>query len=125
MGKREEYEDILRDLKKSQTEEDVIKHIIKIIKGFTSDYYKIDLYENPYFKSLVPEIRDTICEELEGLKLSLNQEINAIEEKLIKLNETGIISVNNQDISKLRELKRECIILIKELDERLEDLHLL
>lgn len=122
---RKEYESILLDLKKSQNEDDVIKHITKIIKGFTSDYYKSDLYENPYFKSLVPEIRDAICQELEVLKLSLNQEIKAIEGELIKLNETGIISVNNQDISKLRELKRECIILIKELDERLEDLHLL
>lgn len=125
MSKRKDYETILSDLKSSQNEEDVIENIKLIIKGFTSDYYKIDLFENPYFKSLVPEIRDTISKELEGLKNSLNEEIRSIEQELIKLNENGIISVNNKDILKLRELKKECIILIKELDARLEDLYFL
>lgn len=125
MGKREEYESFFIDLKNSQNEEEVINNLTKIIKGFTSDYYKSDLLENPYFKSLVPEIRDTISKELEGLKSSLKEEIKAIEEELVKLNKNGVVSVKNTDISKLKDLKRECVILIKELNNRLEDLHLL
>lgn len=125
MGKREEYESLFIDLKNSQNEEEVINNLTKIIKGFTSDYYKSDLLENPYFKSLVPEIRDTISKELEGLKSSLKEEIKAIEEELVKLNKNGVVSVKNTDISKLKDLKRECVILIKELNNRLEDLHLL
>lgn len=121
MRKREEYDSILIDLKKSQNEDDVIHNLTKIIKGFTSDYYKIDLYENPYFKSLVPEIKETISQELESLKSSLREEIKAIEEELVKLNK----SLKDKEISKLKDLKRECVILIKELDNRLEDLHLL
>lgn len=123
MGKREEYEIILSDLKLSQNEEDVIKHITKIIKGFTSDYYKNDLYDNPYFRSLVPEIKELIFSELEVLKSNLKEEIVAIEYEIAKLNKIGITSINDSDISKLRELKIECLILIKELENRLEDLN--
>lgn len=125
MSKREDYELILSDLKSSQNEDDVVKQITKIIKGFSSDYYKNDLYENPYFKSLIPEIKESISSELEKIKSSLKEEIRAIEEELIKLNKKGITSVNDKDISKLRELKKECIILINELDNRLEDLYFL
>ena len=125
MCKREDYELILNDLKSAQNEDDVVKHITKIIKGFSSDYYKNDLYENPYFKSLIPEIKESISSELEKIKSSLKEEIRAIDEELIKLNKKGITSVNDKDISKLRELKKECIILINELDNRLEDLYFL
>jgi hypothetical protein len=122
MCKREDYELILNDLKSAQNEDDVVKHITKIIKGFYSDYYKNDLYDNPYFKSLIPEIKESISSELEKIKSSLKEEIRAIEEEL---NKKGITSVNDKDISKLRELKKECIILINELDNRLEDLYFL
>jgi hypothetical protein len=122
MCKREDYELILNDLKSAQNEDDVVKHITKIIKGFSSDYYKNDLYDNPYFKSMIPEIKESISSELEKIKSSLKEEIRAIEEEL---NKKGITSVNDKDISKLRELKKECIILINELDNRLEDLYFL
>lgn len=125
MGKRKDYELILSDLKSAQNEEDVIENITKIIKGFSSDYYKNDLLENPYFKSLVPEIKETIMSELEDIKSSLREEIRAIEEELSTLNKKGITSISDESISKLRELKKDCVVLIKELDDRLEDLYFL
>lgn len=125
MDKREEYEQILSDLKLSQNEEEVIINITKIIKGFTSDYYKNDLYENPYFKSFIPEIKEIITSELLKIKSTLKEEISAINNEIMKLNSKGITSINHPDISKLRQLKKDCLILIMELDNRLEDLLLL
>ena len=106
-------------------EEEVITNITKIIKGFTSDYYKNDLYENPYFKSFIPEVKEVISTELSTIKSTINEEIKSIDGEILKLNQQGITSIKNPDYSKLRQLKKECLILIKELDNRLQDLLLL
>ena len=125
MSKREDYEHLLSELKSAQNEEEVITNITKIIKGFTSDYYKNDLYENPYFKSFIPEVKEVISTELSTIKSTINEEIKSIDGEILKLNQQGITSIKNPDYSKLRQLKKECLILIKELDNRLQDLLLL
>lgn len=125
MSKREDYEHLLSELKSAQNEEEVITNITKIIKGFTSDYYKNDLYENPYFKSFIPEVKEVISTELSTIKSTINEEIKSIDGEILKLNQQGITSIKNPDYSKLRQLKKDCLILIKELDNRLEDLLLL
>ena len=86
MSKREDYDLILSDLKLSQNEEEVIINITKIIKGFTSDYYKNDLYENPYFKYFIPEIKEIITSELLQIKSTLKEEISAINNEIMDLN---------------------------------------
>ena len=123
MTKREDYERILSELKSAQNEQEVIDKLTKIIKGFTSDFYKSDLYENSYFKSLLFEIKDDIYKELIQIKSTLNEEIVAINNEISKLNDDGITSINETNISKLRQLKKDCILLIKELDDRLNDLY--
>ena len=125
MSKREDYVHLLSELKSAQNEEEVITNITKIIKVFTSDYYKNDLYENPYFKSFIPEVKEVISNELFEIRLTIKEEINAIEDEIFKLNSLGVTSIKDPDISKLRDLKKECILLIKELDERIKDLKFL
>jgi hypothetical protein len=125
MNKRQDYEHLLSELKSAQNEEEVITNITKIIKGFTSDYYKNDLYENPYFKSFIPEVKEVISTELSTIKSTINEEIKSIDGEILKLNQQGITSIKDPDYSKLRQLKKDCLILIKELDNRLEDLLLL
>jgi len=125
MSKREDYDHLLSELKSAQNEEEVITNITKIIKGFTSDYYKNDLYENPYFKSFIPEVKEVISTELSTIKSTINEEIKSIDGEILKLNQQGITSIKDPDYSKLRQLKKECLILIKELDNRLQDLLLL
>jgi hypothetical protein len=125
MSKREDYNHLLSELKSAQNEDEVIINITKIIKGFTSNYYKNDLYENPYFKSFIPEIKEVISNELFEIRLTINEEVKDIEDEILKLNSLGITSIKDPDISKLRDLKKECILLIKELDERLKDLKFL
>lgn len=121
MNKRKDYERLLSELKSSQNEEEVLDNITKIIKGFSSDYYKNDLYENPYFKTFIPEVKEIIKSELDQLKANLKDEISGINDEIVKLNKTGITS-DDETISKLKDLKTECIILIKELDDRIQDL---
>ena len=125
MSKREDYDNLISELKSAQNEEEVITNITKIIKGFTSDYYKNDLYENPYFKSFIPEVKEVISTELSTIKSTINEEIKSIDGEILKLNQQGITSIKDPDYSKLRQLKKECLILIKELDNRLQDLLLL
>jgi hypothetical protein len=121
MNKRKDYERLLSELKSSQNEEEVLDNITKIIKGFSSDYYKNDLYENPYFKTFIPEVKLLIKSELDQLKANLKEEISGINDEIVKLNKTGKTS-DDETISKLKDLKTECIILIKELDDRIQDL---
>lgn len=121
MNKRKDYERLLSELKSSQNEDEVLDNITKIIKGFSSDYYKNDLYENPYFKTFIPEVKEIIKSELKQLKDNLKDEISGINDEIVKLNKTGITS-DSESISKLKDLKTECIILIKELDDRIQDL---
>lgn len=121
MNKRKDYDKLLSELKSSQNEEEVLDNITKIIKGFSSDYYKNDLYENPYFKTFIPEVKEIIKSELDQLKANLKDEISGINDEIVKLNKTGLTS-DNETISKLKDLKNECIILIKELDDRIQDL---
>ena len=125
MSKRGDYDHLISELKSAQNEEEVITNITKIIKGFTSDYYKNDLYENPYFKSFIPEVKEVISTELSTIKSTINEEIKSIDGEILKLNQHGITSIKNPDYSKLRQLKKDCLILIKELDNTLEDLLLL
>ncbi len=121
MNKRKDYERLLSELKSSQNEDEVLDNITKIIKGFSSDYYKNDLYENPYFKTFIPEVKEIIKSELKQLKDNLKDEISGINDEIVKLNKTGITS-DDETITKLKDLKTECIILIKELDDRIQDL---
>jgi len=121
MNKRKDYERLLSELKSSQNEDEVLDNITKIIKGFSSDYYKNDLYENPYFKTFIPEVKLMIKSELKQLKDNLKDEISGINDEIVKLNKTGKTS-DDETISKLKDLKTECIILIKELDDRIQDL---
>lgn len=121
MNKRDDYERLLSELKSSQNEEEVLNNITKIIKGFSSDYYKNALYENPYFKTFIPEVKEIIKSELNQLKHNLEDEISGINDEIVKLNKTGITS-DDETITKLKDLKNECIILIKELDDRIQDL---
>lgn len=125
MNKREYYRYLLTLLKSSKNEESVISNITKIIKYYPSNFYKNDLYENPYFRSFIFEIGQKISIELSDIKLTIEKEIESIEIELNKINNSRVLSIENTDIHKLRNLKKECILLIKGLDSRIKDLSLL
>lgn len=118
MGKREEYKLDWQELLNAKTEEEVTKKLLKIVKSFGVDYYKSDVFSNPYFKSLIPEIGEEVISELYKIRKSLKEEVKAIEEeiKILKKNKDKDV------IKKLKSLRIDCELLISELDSRIEEI---
>ncbi len=106
---------ILEDLKKSLTEEEILKHLILLVKGFDPHQYREVIYSNPYYKSLIPDIQKDIIEELEKISNSITREIETIESDIKK--------IGNKDSEKqLKNLKKDCLALIYEIDERKKEI---
>ena len=107
---------LIKELNNSKTEEDIIKYLIKIVKGFNVYEYKDIVFTNPFYKSLIPDIRSNVIEEILFLRKSLIDEIDGIDIELKK--------VENDDMKeKLKGLKRDCMSLIYEIDERQKDIN--
>jgi hypothetical protein len=102
---------LLDKLSKSLTEEEILKHLVKLVKSFDPYQYKEVIYNNPYYKSLIPDIQVDIIKDLENVKDSLVKEIEKIESDLKKIG-------NKDSAEQLKNLKRDCLALIYEIDER-------
>ena len=73
------------------------------------------LYKNPYYKSLIPDIQKDIIEDLEKISFSITKEIEIIESDLKK--------IGSKDSEKeLKNLKKDCLSLIYEIDERKKEI---
>ncbi len=66
MGKtRKEFEYLLENLSRAQSEDEVISYLKNMIKGFSSSFYQECILSNPYYKSLFLEIREDVLEDLD------------------------------------------------------------
>lgn len=119
MKGKETFEELYLTLKNSQNEEEVILGIKNILKHCLKEEYDVELLSNPYFKSLLPEIRDNVCDEMDSIRHALTKEIKEIDSELNNIiNESGF----SEQINKLKDLKRDCVSLVFEIDERKKDL---
>ena len=105
---------ILEDLKKSLTEEEILKHLIELVKKFDPYQYKEVIYNNPYYKSLIPDIQSAIKLELDKIGKSIQTEIDTIESELKRVSIT--------EAKELKKLKSDCLALIYEIDERKKEI---
>ena len=112
-GQSEKLEIIFETLDKSTTEEDILHNLTKIVKGFSIDQYKNRVLSNPYFKSLIPDIKSIIYKELQFYKESINDEIKEIDKEL---------NGDNSFPDKLKSLRRDCISLLYEIEKREKEL---
>jgi hypothetical protein len=113
--KPKDIKPLLDNLKKSLTEEEILKYLIELVKGFDPFQYKEVIYSNPYYKSLIPDIQVDIINDLEKVKNSIVKEIEKIESDLKK--------IGNKDSEKqLKSLKKDCLALIYEIDERKKEI---
>jgi hypothetical protein len=108
--KPQDISPLLVELKNSLTEEDILKHLIELVKKFEPNQYKDVIYDNPYYKSLIPDIQSDIKSELDKISQSIQTEIKGIESELKKVSIT--------EAKELKKLKRDCLALIYEIDER-------
>lgn len=109
---------ILEDLKKANTEEDILKNLVRMVKRFDQEHYKEIIYSNPFYKSLIPDIQKEVLSELDQLAKSISEEISTIENDLKK--------IGNKDSEKqLKSIKKDCLSLIYEIDERKKEIMML
>lgn len=111
-------DDILCDLHNSVNEDEVIKTLKTIIKSFNISLYKEIILSNPYFKSLITDIKEEIIEEIKIVKEDIKNQIGGINDQLSK-------SITQDDFLRLKDLKRQCIKLLFEIDNRIKDVSLL
>jgi len=109
---------LLDKLSNSFTEEDILSCLIELVKGYEPYKYREIIYNNPYYKSLIPDIQIDIINNLEDVKKSIVKEIDQIESELKK--------IGNKDSSEqLKNLKKDCLSLIYEIDERKKEIEML
>jgi hypothetical protein len=111
-------EELLEKLHSSGSEEEVIKNLKRIIKSSNVSTYKERLMSNPYFSLLIHEIKGDILFEIGLLKDNIELEIRGIDDTLSK-------PINVDDFNRLKYLKRECIGLLYEINNKINDLILL
>jgi hypothetical protein len=102
----------------SSTEDEVIEMLKKIMKNFASTDYKAIIMTNPYFKSLVLDLKGDIIKEMTLMMDLIKIEIENLNDQLSKVSSTA-------DFLKLKDLRRECVFLLTELEARQNDLYLL
>ena len=84
----------------------VVTLVTTIVVAFTRLNNKVD--KNTFDQEITNLINH--IEKLNDIRLSLKDEIITIDNELLVLNSKGITSVKDPDISKLRNLKKECIL---------------
>ena len=110
---KEEFDIAVKVLKSANTEEDIIRQLTFIVKGFGVPMYKEMVLSNPYYKDLFIEIKEEVLFDLEKLKETINEEIKSIDSELRK------------DLAplKLKELKGDCISLLYEVERKISEIH--
>jgi len=120
MSKREDYKIAWSELLSAKTEEEVSEKLLKIIKSFGVDVYKNDVISNSYFKSLASDIKEVVISELKEIKSHLSVELDGVKQELKKIKSSD--SPDKETNKKLKSLKSDCLLLISELDDRIDDL---
>lgn len=105
----EQIDKIFAKIGKSKTEEEVISHLKDLIKRNHVESYRDRLLSNPYFKSLLSDIKVEIISELNLIRESIKEELIEIEIELKKPNSLS---------ETLLELKKDCISLLYDVDEK-------
>jgi hypothetical protein len=110
---QEDFDLVLDKLKSAKTEEEIIDHLVKMVKGFNISMYK-DLFDsNPYYKSLLIDVKEVIIEDIEVLKTTIKDEIGIIDTELKN---------GNKEVDKLKELRIDCELLLSQLVSKEENI---
>ena len=103
---QEEFDLVLEKLNSHKTEEEILDTLVKIVKGFSVSMYKDLIENNPYYKSLMIDVKEIIIEDILVLKTTIQNEINIIDTELKN---------GNKEVNKLKELRIDCELLLSEL----------
>jgi len=109
---------MIENLETSRTEEDIVENLTKIVKNFSINQYSEKVLSNPYFKSLIPDVKKIILEEMNYFKDSIKEEITEIDNELKN-------PINSNSFDKLKSLRRDCVSLLYEIEQREKEIKLL
>ena len=115
MGRKKDFNKLIKELKDSKTEEEILDYLIKLVKAFNLSEYNDVFQSNPYYKSLIPDVKPVVINDISKIRKDIVNEIEKIDKDLKK--------VKTEDSDKLKELKRDCISLIYEIDEREKEIN--
>ena len=113
--KSKELERVIEKLQTSTTEGEIIKNLTQLVKEFNVGLYKHLIISNPYYKSLIVDVKEDVRKEISIIRESIVSEITEIDGEIKKFSK-------KEKLDKLKELKRDCIALLYELDEREKDI---
>ena len=119
MRREEKFQQVVKLLENSQNEEEVIEYLTKMLKEFNIYFYKDIIVSNPYFKSLIPEIREVVKSDLLSIKKSILDEMKSIQKEIDRFKGYGSVD----DLEKYKDLKRDCLLLLEEVIERERELN--
>lgn len=108
---------VISKLEKSTTEEEVFKRLTDLVKGFNVSLYKDRILSNPYYKSLIPDVKREVKRDISNIKETILEEIREIDKEISKS--------NSLYIDKLKDLKGECISLLYEIEDREKEINYL
>ena len=109
---------MIENLETSRTEEDIVENLTKIVKNFSINQYSEKVLSNLYFKSLIPDVKKIILEEMNYFKDSIKEEITEIDNELKN-------PINSNSFDKLKSLRRDCVSLLYEIEQREKEIKLL
>ena len=119
MPSESDLEELLLKLNQSKSEEGILDILKEIVKQYHLSLFKDKITSNPYFKSLMPDVIEMVNNDIDIIREAIVNEISEIDNELNRIiGDSSLID----DQNKLKELKRECISLIKEIDKKKEDL---
>ncbi len=108
---KEEFDQVMDDLKSSKTEEEIFKHLTFIVKGFNMSLYKDILLSNPYYKDILIDVKEDVLFDLEKLKEVVKEEISSIDDIIKK-----------EDSKKIQDLRGDCLSLSYEIDRKISEI---
>lgn len=111
-------EDYLNKLYNSTNEEEVSQCLKKIIKNFNSSFYRDELKDNPFFYSIIKDLKSEIIIEMQLMIDRIKCEIDGMDDKLLNTSD-------HSEFLRLKDIRRECIYLLTALDNRLHGVYLL
>lgn len=109
---KEEFDKAIIELKSSKNEEEVLKNLTFIVKGFNVVLYKEMISNNPYYKDLFIDIREDVILDLKRLKKTIKKEITSIDKELRK----DLVPL------RLKELRSDCVSLLSEVEIKISEI---
>lgn len=114
MSRKRKLKFLIENLDSLRTEEEILECLISIVKGYPSYEYDYIVFANPYYKSLIPDIKKEVLKEVVFLRESIMTEIDNINSQMQ--------AAESENFEKLTKLKQECQALIYEIDEKYKDI---